>query len=477
MQLEFFGAAGEVTGSCHILEVGGQRVLLDCGMIQGGRKQEARNFEPFPFDASTIDAVVLSHAHIDHSGRLPLLVQRGFTGLIYTHNATCDLAEVLLSDSAHIAASSARAENRRRAERDEPPVDPLYDEAAAHGAVSRLRGRAYRTPFPVVPGVTVELFDAGHIMGSSIVQITATEELDGEVHTRNLVFSGDLGQYNSPILKDPSSLADADLVLMESTYGNRNHRGREDTLAELGEVLAVADKAGGTLLIPAFAVGRSQEILYHLGTHYDEWNLQDWHVYLDSPMAIKTTRIYWDYPHLYDSEATKLRRETDPMPVLKNLHLTRTADESKKIHKRGARAIIIAGSGMLNGGRILHHLKERAGNPKTHLMFTGYQPPGSMGRRLIDGADAVRIHGKSVAIAASVHTLGGMSAHGDRNDLLSWYRGFKNRPPVYLVHGDTRASKAFALKLRNEVGAQALVAESGLRLDLIKDIKRTVPDA
>lgn len=477
MQLEFFGAAGEVTGSCHILEVGGQRVLLDCGMIQGGRKQEARNFEPFPFDASKIDAVVLSHAHIDHSGRLPLLVQRGFTGLVYTHNATCDLAEVLLLDSAHIAASSARAENRRRARRDEPPVDPLYDDAAAQGAVARLRGRAYRKPFPVVPGVTVELFDAGHIMGSSIVQVTATEARDGETHTRNLVFSGDLGQYNSPIIKDPSGLAAADLVLMESTYGNRNHRGREDTLAELGEVLAVADKAGGTLLIPAFAVGRSQEILYHLGTHYDEWNLQDWHVYLDSPMAIKTSRIYWDYPHLYDSEATKLRRETNPMPVLKNLHLTRTADESKKIHERGARAIIIAGSGMLNGGRILHHLKARVGNPKTHLMFTGYQPPGSMGRRLIDGADGIRIHGESVEVAASVHTLGGMSAHGDQNDLLSWYRGFKNLPPVYLVHGDTRASKPFAQKLRNETGAQAVVAEPGLTLDLIKDIKRTVVDA
>lgn len=477
MQLEFFGAAGEVTGSCHILEVGGQRVLLDCGMIQGGRKQEARNFEPFPFDASKIDAVVLSHAHIDHSGRLPLLVQRGFSGSIYTHNATCDLVEVLLSDAAHIAASAARAENRKRARQDQPPVEPLYDDAAAQGAIARLKGRAYRKPFDVVPGVSVEFFDAGHIMGSSIVQITATEEQEGVQHTRNLVFSGDLGQYNTPILDDPSGLAKADLVLMESTYGNRNHRGREATLDELGEVLAKADKAGGTLLIPAFAVGRSQEILYQLGKHYDAWNLEGWHVYLDSPMAIKATRIYWEYPHLYDSEATKLRRETDPMPVLKNLHLTRTAEESKKIHKRGARAIIIAGSGMLNGGRILHHLKERASNPKTHLMFTGYQPPGSMGRRLIDGADAVRIHGKSVEIKASVHTLGGMSAHGDQNDLLAWYRNFENKPPVYLVHGDPRASKSFAHKLRNEAGTQAVVAQSGLQLDLIKDLKRTVPDA
>lgn len=477
MQLEFFGAAGEVTGSCHILEVGGQRVLLDCGMIQGGRKQEARNFEPFPFDASKIDAVVLSHAHIDHSGRLPLLVQRGFTGPIFTHNATCDLAEVLLADAAHIAASAARSENRRRARRNEPPITPLYDDAAAQGALARLRGRAYRKPFSVVPGVEVEFFDAGHIMGSSIVQVSATEERDGQVHQRDLVFSGDLGQYSSPILRDPSEHARADLVLMESTYGNRNHRGREDTLEELAQVLATADKAGGSLLIPAFAVGRSQEILYHLGKHYDEWNLKEWHVYLDSPMAIKTTRIYWDYPHLYDAEATKLRRDTDPMPVLKNLHLTRTADESKKINKRTRRAIIIAGSGMLNGGRMLHHLKERASNPKTHLMFTGYQPPGSLGRRMIDGADTVRIHGKTVEVAASVHTLGGMSAHGDQNDLLNWYRGFENRPPVYLVHGDTRASIPFSHKLRNEAGARAVVAEPGLTLDLLKDVKRTVPDA
>ncbi len=468
MQLEFFGAAGEVTGSCHILTVGNKRLLLDCGMIQGGRRAEARNRDPFPFNARDIDAVLLSHAHIDHSGRLPLLVQRGFRGQIHTHNATVDLARVLLADAAHIAASSARRENQRneRKGNNADAVQPLFEHEDVDRALTRLEGHRYRESFTPVPGVEVILFDAGHIMGSAAVQVRATEQTSSGDLVRTLVFSGDLGQFDTPILEDPAALVDADLVLMESTYGGRTHRNRADTLEELGELFAAAAADGGNILIPAFAVGRSQEVLYQLGKHYEEWGMANWRVFLDGPMAIKTSEIYWDYPHLYDSEATKLRREINQMPELNNLHLTRTAAESKVINRVKKRAIIIAGSGMLNGGRILHHLVERIANPKTRLLFTGYQPPGSMGRRIIDGAESVRIHGQTLDVAASVHTIGGMSAHGDANDLLRWYRSFTKKPPVYLVHGDPDAGQDLLHKLRNEAGVKGYLTEPGLTLDL-----------
>ena len=462
MRLEFFGAAGEVTGSCHIVECNGHRILLDCGMIQGGRRSQERNREPFPFAAEAIDAVVLSHAHIDHSGRLPLLAKRGFRGTIHAHNATCDLAEILLEDSAYLAASSARRENQRRRRDKEPEVEPLYEPEDAQRALGLFRGHRYAETIEVAPGVTLEFTDAGHIMGSCVVRLTLTE---GDV-TRRLVFSGDLGQWDTPILNDPMLTDDADIVLMESTYGGRSHRSRDDTVEEFGDIIARADRDGGVILIPAFAVGRSQEILYHLGSNYKAWGLERWKVFLDSPLAIKTSRIYWDYPHLYDSEATQLRRETKPMPMLGNLHMSRTREHSMAINDIDDRAIVIAGSGMLNGGRILHHLKARLTDPKTQVLFTGYQPPGSLGNRIIHGEKRVRIHGQSLKVAAQTHTLGGLSAHGDQGDLLRWYGAFKSRPPLYMVHGNPDAGQAFADKARAELGAQVHLAEPGMTVDL-----------
>lgn len=462
MQLQFFGAAGEVTGSCHIVECNGHRILLDCGMIQGGRRSFERNREPFPFDASDIDAVVLSHAHIDHSGRLPLLVKRGFRGDIHAHNATCDLAEVLLEDSARLAGSSARRDNQRRRRDGRSEVEPLYEVEDAQRALRLFRGHRYGEAVTIAPGITLQFADAGHIMGSCVVRLTLTA---GDV-TRRLVFSGDLGQFDTPILNDPVLTGDADIVLMESTYGGRRHRSRDDTIEELGDIIARADRNGGVLLIPAFAVGRSQEILYHLGSNYEAWGLERWKVFLDSPLAIKTSRIYWDYPHLYDSEATRLRRDTKPMPMLGNLHMSRTREESMAINDIADRAVVIAGSGMLNGGRILHHLKARVTNPKTQVLFTGYQPPGSLGHRIIHGEDQVRIHGESFRIKAQTHTLGGLSAHGDQQDLLRWYRSFASRPPLYLVHGNPDAGSEFIDALRTATGAQGYLTEPGMTVDL-----------
>ncbi|MEM6710128.1 MAG: MBL fold metallo-hydrolase [Pseudomonadota bacterium] len=462
MELEFFGAAGEVTGSCHILRCNGRTLLLDCGMIQGGRTSEVRNAKPFPFDAAAVDAVVLSHAHIDHSGRLPLLVKRGFRGPIHAHNATCDLAEILLEDAARLAASQSRRANERRARRDEAPIEPLFDLSHAQAAHGAMVGHRYREFSEVMPGVRLRFHDAGHIMGSCIVEL----QLEEGGQTRRLVFSGDLGQWDTPILNDPELLETADLVLMESTYGSRRHRDRADTVAELGEILTSVNRAGGVVLIPAFAVGRSQEILYQLGKHHRTWGLAGWRVFLDSPLAIKTSRIYWDYPHLYDDEATRLRRNLDPMPLVEGLTLSRSREDSMAINQIEDRAIVIAGSGMLNGGRILHHLKQRLRRSDTHLIIAGYQPSGSLGRRLIDRAQRVRIHGQRIPVGAQVHTLGGLSAHGDQQDLLRWYGAFKNAPPLFLVHGNPEGAEAFVAAAAAAGARRVYPAKPGRRLDL-----------
>ena len=462
MQLEFFGAAGEVTGSCHVVRCNGHTLLLDCGLVQGGRNSDEKNRKPFPFAADAIDAVVLSHAHIDHSGRLPLLARRGFRGPIHAHNATRDLAEILLEDAARLTASQTRRLNERRERKGEPLQEVLYELEDAQTAMSLLQGHRYRTPVEILPGIQLRFLDAGHIMGSCSVELT----LEERGLRRKLVFSGDLGQWDTPIIHDPELIADADVVLMESTYGDRLHRDRDATIDEFGEILGTVNRQGGVVLIPAFAVGRSQELLYQLGKHYEAWELAGWRVFLDSPLAIKTSHIYWDYPHLYDDEATKLRRELDPMPLVHGLTLSQTRDDSIAINDVDDRAVVIAGSGMLNGGHILHHLKQRLRRRETHVVIAGFQPPGSLGRRLIDGAQRVRIHGQRIPVQARVHTLGGLSAHGDQNDLLRWYGHFQNHPPLFLVHGNRPAGEAFVQRVRERFGARAYLSRPGRKLDL-----------
>ncbi len=466
-ELEFYGAAGQVTGSCHVLRVNGRTVLLDCGMIQGGSREEGVNAEKFPFDPAEVDAVVLSHAHLDHSGRLPLLVKRGFDGTIHTQNASRALMRILLNDAAGIEMSNVRRDNRRRSDEGKPLRAPLFDLEDAAAALDHTRGHRYGESFDVVPGMTVRFHDAGHIMGSAVVEVRLTEA----GATTTLVFSGDLGQYDSPILRDPVTPAVADVVLMETTYGDRNHRSLDASLEEFCEVLDLAHRQRGNVLIPAFAVGRSQEILYHLGKNYEAWNVGGWQIFLDSPLAIEASEIYWDFPHLFDEEASEIFREHVFMPSLPNLHFTRTADESKVISRLKHGAIVIAGSGMCNGGRILHHFKRDIGRKETQIIFTGYQPPGTLGRRIIDRAEMVRIHGETYPVRAGIHTIGGLSAHGDQTDLLRWYEGFEatpegGPPPVFLVHGDPEASEAFRVRLQEACGVDASIAEPGIRVDL-----------
>ncbi|MEJ8568120.1 MBL fold metallo-hydrolase [Elongatibacter sediminis] len=458
MEIEFYGAAGEVTGSCHVLRTGSHTVLLDCGLIQGSRRDEARNADPFPFDAADIDAVVLSHAHLDHSGRLPLLVKRGFRGPVFAQNATGELVAILLADAAHLAERDAEYHSRKTGKQ----VKPLFTVAEGAEVMRQMRGVKYHEIFDVVPGVRARFRDAGHILGSCAAELF----IETEAGSRTVVFSGDLGQYDTPILRDPDPIDEADVVLMESTYGNRRHRDREATVREIGEIIRAARASQGNILIPAFAIGRSQEVLYQLGKHYEEWGLDRFQIFLDSPMAVEASRVYWENSHLYDEEASRLRSGNGGMPLLPNLRLTRDTEDSIAINRLRAGAIIIAGSGMCNGGRIIHHLKHNLPSEKNHVIIVGYQAYGSLGRRLVDGAERVRIHRTDVAVKATIHTVGGLSAHGDLEDMSRWYGHMKGHPPVYLVHGERDSQAAFKTHLQERFGCRVALPEPGETLDL-----------
>ncbi len=460
--VQFLGAAGEVTGSCHLVTVGSQRILLDCGLIQGDRKDEARNRKPFPFDPKQINAVVLSHAHIDHSGRLPLLVKSGFRGPIYTHRASRDLCRIMLKDAGFLSEKDAMWENRKRARKGLEPVEPLFTVEDAKSAMQYFKGLVYLKKQRILPGVSIRLSDAGHILGSSIVELWLK---DGS-ETRKLVFSGDLGRSGMPVLEDPTPVKQADLVIMESTYGDRLHRSWEDSQREIQEVLNLATQSKGNILMPAFAVGRTQEILYLFAKYYREWELDRWHIFLDSPMAIEATRVFTQHSDLFDAETTALWRQHNIKTLLPNLHLSRTANQSMALNSISSGAIIIAGSGMCTGGRIKHHLKHNIWRKECQLVITGYQAANTPGRALVDGARHIRLWGETIRVAAKVHTIGGLSAHADQIALKNWYANFENRPPVVLVHGEGEAIAGLSGCLNQQLSAPVHIARPGGLVDL-----------
>ncbi len=463
MKIKFLGATQMVTGSCHLVEVGNKRILLDCGLIQGSHDSELENEKPFRFDPKNIDAVVLSHAHLDHSGRLPLLVKQGFNGPIITHHATVDLCKVLLEDAGHLNERGVEWENRKRERKGMELLKPLYTLEEAINTQQYFEGIEYDQLTEVVPGISVILHDAGHILGSAIVELKLTEN----GNNRTLVFTGDLGHSGAPILKNPTPLHNANLVIMESTYGDRLHREWKDTWDEMGEIIQCARNDRGNILIPAFTIGRTQELLYIFGQNYDAWELQKWEIFLDSPMAIEANKIYSKHSDIHNHQAQRRFKECGNPFDLPNLHLTPSAEESMAINNIKSGAIIIAGSGMCNGGRIKHHLKHNLWRNYSHVLFAGFQARGTLGRALVDGAKHVTLWGEQIQVNAKIHTVGGLSAHADQSGLIKWYQQFSGKPRLVLVHGEPEAQEVLMEKICDETSAEVSIATHGEVINLL----------
>lgn len=444
MDIQFLGATQEVTGSCFLIRCGRRRVLVDCGLIQGTPEQEARNHHPFPFIPAQIDAVILTHAHLDHSGRLPLLVKQGFSGPIYTHRASRDLCRIMLKDAAWLETRDTEWENRKRQRKHQPLREPLYTLDDVQHTLQQFKVLDYHQNIRLFDEVELCLHDAGHILGSAIVELWLTDQ----AFQRKLVFSGDLGHIGAPILKDPTPITDADLVIMESTYGDRCHRSWDATWQELADIFRATPRGHGNILIPSFAVGRSQELLYTFSQHLHDWQLDHWQIFLDSPMAIEATEVYAKHQALYDQEAQGIQHKRGSLFNLPNLHISHTANQSQAINLIHDGAIIIAGSGMCNGGRIRHHFKHNLWRKDCQVILVGFQARGTLGRALVDGAHQVSLWGETVRVGAKIHTIGGLSAHADRDGLLDWYQQFRNAPAIALVHGEPEAIRPLATQLR-----------------------------
>lgn len=449
--ITFLGATENVTGSAYLLESKHASVLLECGLVQGGREEEKANEEPFSFDISRLEAVVLSHAHLDHSGRIPRLVADGYDGPIYMTYPTRELLEIMLKDAAHLELRDAQWENKRRRRAGKKEIEPLFTTDDVKAALALCNGVGYGQRQNLAKGIDVCFRDAGHILGSAVVELFI-DEGEGE---RKLVFSGDLGNSCAALLEDPDIVSKADVLMLESTYGDREHRSMDETLKEFENIIDQSSKNGGNILIPAFAVGRTQEIIFRLGELYQKGKLNHQTVYLDSPMAIATTEVYHRYQNLFNREDGSLLHsaKSDSLhSLLPVLHYSRSTEESIALNKIENGAIIIAGSGMCNGGRIRHHLKYNLWRRDAHVIIVGFQARGTPGRALVDGAKTFRMGGDKIAVKAKIHTLGGFSAHASQSQLLSWVGGFdKQVPRIFLVHGEPDAKRALRKKLMNTI--------------------------
>jgi len=456
--LTFLGAAGgTVTGSKHLVESGAGRLLLDCGLFQGDKALRLRNWAPPPVDPRTLDAVVLSHAHIDHSGYLPRLVRDGFRGPVYCTSGTADLLKILLPDAAHLQEEEAAFANRHRTSRHDPAL-PLFTTADAERVLTRLDRVDFGMPFGPAPGMHARFVRAGHIVGAAIV--------DCHVGGRRLVFSGDLGRYGVPILMDPAPVAEADVLLVESTYGDRRHPAT-DPATELVTAVQRAAEQRGWLLIPAFAVGRAQEILYELRRLEEGGRIPSLPVYLDSPMGIQATVIYATRTEEHDAEAKQVEATGARPFAPRHLFISRSVEDSKRLNDTDGPGIILAGSGMATGGRILHHLKRLLPDPRTTVLLVGYQAAGTRGRRLQEGVRELKMLGVMVPVRARIRASDAYSAHADRGEILRWLGGFR-RPPdmTYVVHGEAAAAKALRDAITTELGWKAAVAEDGQRVSV-----------
>jgi metallo-beta-lactamase family protein len=459
IQLRFLGAAGMVSGSRHLLEVDGRRVLFDCGLFQGEKQLRERNWEPFPVSPDSIDAVVLTHAHIDHSGWLPRLVRTGFRGTIFTAPAAADLLGLLLYDSAKCQAEDAAYANRKGYSRHRPAL-PLYEERDVDRTLRLVKDVERRTWFEPAPGVRCQFHDAGHMLGSSFVEVEAT----AATGTRRLLFSGDVGRYDAPLLHDPVAPPACDYLVCESTYGDRDHPPSRP-LDELEAVTKEAIGRGGMMLVASFAVGRAQQLVYLLRTLMAAGRLPSVPVWVDSPMAVEATEVY--RRHAGEHDFSEARREgVNEAMAAPFARLAKTAAESKAINVHEGPGVIIASSGMMNGGRILHHLVQRLPDPRTTVLVAGFQAVGTRGRALIDGARELRIHGRDIPVRAAVRRVDGLSGHADRNEIGRWLAGMPAPERTFLVHGEPRAATGMAEFLRETRGWTVHIPKLGETVDL-----------
>ncbi len=465
--LTFLGAAREVTGSCHLLETASARVLLDCGMHQGGRKSELRNQGDFPFNPRTIDAVILSHGHLDHSGLLPKLIRGGFKGPIYTTEATRHLLAIMLKDAVNLYLRDIENDNKRLCRAGKRTIKAQYDLDDVRKVLKLCVGVPYHKQQTLNHEISFCFRNAGHILGSALTEIELHEPAGGK--PRKLVYTGDIGNPDSVLMPSYEYIDEADVVIMESTYGDRDHREMSDTKDELAQILTAADQDHGNVLIPAFAVGRAQEMLYYLAQLHAEGRVPQQQIFLDSPMAIEVTELYRDYMHLLDPEDVQAimkkltNRQHDLLP---QLTLTPETEDSMAINRYTGGCIIIAGSGMCNGGRITHHLKHNLWRDECRVVFPGYQASGTLGRMLVEGAKRVKIFGAPIAVKAKIHTLGGFSAHAGQSQLLDWTSHFHNHSRFYLVHGEENAQQALQAKLKQTQNIDADIPAEGTRIEI-----------
>lgn len=483
MKIQFCGASTGVTGSCHLITTEEYKILLDCGQFQGGKVQEALNYEDFPFEPAEVDFLILSHAHIDHCGRIPLLVKRGFKGDIYCTDATADLLDVMLKDSGYIHEREAEWQNRKNERAGRPSVEPLYTYNDAVDSLKFIKPVLYDQLIELNDRVKLVFNDAGHILGSAITELWIEENND----VSKIVFSGDLGVMERPILRNPTIIKKADYVIMETTYGNRLHPSNSMDVKKLMDIIKETADRGGTTVIPSFAVGRTQELIYELNRVYDgdhEYHdaFENIMVYVDSPMATTATEVFRRNAQVFDEETKEYITRGDNPLDFKNLKFTRTSQESVWLNTNNEPKVIISASGMCEAGRIRHHLKHNLWNKKSSIVFVGYQAEGTLGKFLLDGAEEVTLFGEKVKVNAQIHNLEGFSGHADRDGLMSWLAGFRKEPKhIFLVHGEPDAKEDFAKTVEDKLGYKPIVvrgnSEYTLEKDEIVDTKQMMEDA